>query len=247
MHNLAVVVTASCSIGAAGYPIVMHSYKYCCRNCWNPPSLSYCEVWTSSWNTNGRAPQQSERMNMPYLKVRPAVSGEMSLVASAAARRTGCTGMGILGTLNNLTLSRWTTPIVLASAIWAGERSAPSRRIMPSCSSAHVQASGSNILNCSCVIILLCRVHLTLQMSDRSANNRWRQPRMRNPKRQPLGLTGNHFLVASILTRWFTGCFCLELWPSSNAPLLPPQFLPSLRHSFCVWLSWPASRLTSAP
>jgi hypothetical protein len=27
-HNLAVVVTASCSIGAAGYPIVMHSYRY---------------------------------------------------------------------------------------------------------------------------------------------------------------------------------------------------------------------------
>jgi hypothetical protein len=47
----------------------------------------------------------------------------------------------------------------------------------------------------------------------------------------------NHFLVASILTCWFTGCFCLELWPSSNAPWLPPQFLPSLRHSFCVWLS----------
>jgi len=44
----------------------------------------------------------------------------------------------------------------------------------------------------------------------------------------------NGFLI---LTRWFTGCFCLELWPSSNAPWLPPQFLPSLRHSFCVWLS----------
>jgi len=37
---------------------------------------------------------------------------------------------------------------------------------------------------------------------------------------------GNHFLVASILTRWLTGCFCLELWPSSNAPWLPPQFCP---------------------
>jgi hypothetical protein len=29
--NLAVVVIASCSIGAAGYPMVTHSWRYCCK------------------------------------------------------------------------------------------------------------------------------------------------------------------------------------------------------------------------
>ncbi len=49
LHTSLAILTASCSSGASGYPISMHSRRYFFRNGDNPPNFSHCIVWTSSW------------------------------------------------------------------------------------------------------------------------------------------------------------------------------------------------------